>query len=201
MRWLSLGGLAFVACFAVAVALYGSGAGREPAQIVAFYGSQGDRLRQIGGFAALLAGCVLLFGYIAVLVREMVREEPLSTLAVLSGGASTLLIAVANALWSATAFTGEIESNYRISPAAHLLIEDAGFVVLITAMVLAIPFVAVVSFASWRARRAPVWFAWLGGMCLVGLAAAYWYWPLAAYLVWIASGSGLLVRRDRGDER
>ena len=37
MRWLPLSGLAFVGCFAVSVALYGSGAGSDPAGIVAYY--------------------------------------------------------------------------------------------------------------------------------------------------------------------
>jgi hypothetical protein len=196
VRWLPLSGLAFVVCFALAVGLYGSGAGSDPAGIVAFYGSRADRLRQIGGFSVLLAGCVFLLLYVAVVAREHVREEPLATVALLSGSASTLLIAISNALWAASAFAGEIEPNFRIGPAAHLLIEDAGFVVLVTAMVLAIPFVASVSVASWRSRRLPTWFAAMGGVCVAGLAGAYWYWPLVAYLIWIGCGSALLLRQQ-----
>ena len=69
VRWFPLSGLAFTLCFALAVALYGSGAGSNPAAITAYYASSANRLRQIEGFAALLGGCVFLLGYVVVLVQ------------------------------------------------------------------------------------------------------------------------------------
>ena len=195
MRWLPLTGLAFAVCFALAVALYGSGAGSDPAAISAYYASSANRLRQIGGFAALLAGCVFLLGYVVVLVSAIVRNEPLRTIALLSGAGAVLLLAVGNALWAASAFVAEIERDYRINPQTHLLIEDAGFAVVVSAMAIAIPFVLSVSLAALRSRALPRWFALLGGLAAVGLAAAYWYLPLSAFLVWIACGSVLLARQ------
>jgi hypothetical protein len=194
VRWLPLSGVAFVACFALAVALYGSGAGNDPIEIVAYYASSANRLRQIGGFAALLAGCLFLLVYVVVVVREVVREEPLSTIALLGGAGAALLLAVGDALWAASALTAEIESGYRMSAPAHLLIEDAGFAVVVSGMAVAIPFVLAVSVATARSGRLPYWFALLGGVAVIGLAAAYWYLPLAAFLLWIACGSLLLAR-------
>lgn len=195
MRRLPLSGLAFVGCFAVSVALYGSGAGSDPAGIVSYYSSSTDRLRQIAGFGVLLVGCVFLLVYVVVLTRDVVPDEPLATVALLSGGGGTLLLAAGNALWASSAFTAELERNYRMSPQAHLLLEDAGFALVVSGMALAIPFVAGTSLAAVRSRRLPRWFGLLGAVAVVGLAAAYWYWPLAAFLAWIACGSVLVAAR------
>ena len=183
MRPLSLSGLAFVVCFAAAVAVYGSGAGSDPSSIAAYYADPSDRQRQIAGFAVLLVGCVLLLVYVAVLAREL--DEPLASVALVGGGASALLLALANALWAASAFTVEIERNYELNASTHLLLEDTGFGVFATAMAFAIPFVACIS------TRQPSWLAALGGLSAIGLAAAYWYWPVAVFLVWVACGSAL----------
>jgi hypothetical protein len=103
------------------------------------------------------------------------------------------LLAVGNALWAASAFTAEIESGYRVNPQSHLLIEDAAFVIVVSAMAIAIPFVAVSSVVASRTRRLPRWFAYLGIVAAVGLAGAYWYLPLLGFLVWISCGSLLLA--------
>jgi hypothetical protein len=194
MRWLPLTGLAFVGCFALAVGLYGSGAGSDPTAVVAYYATSADRLRQIGGFAVLLTGCVFFLVYVVVLVRAASVSEPLSTVALFSGGSAALLLAIGNALWAGSAFTAEIERNYRVPASTHLLIEDAGFVVVLSSMAMAIPCVLVVSLATWHSRRLPRWFALFGIVTALALAAAYWYWPLAVFLVWIACGSFLLAR-------
>jgi hypothetical protein len=102
---------------------------------------------------------------------------------------------VGNALWAATAFTAELESGYRTNPQAHLLIEDAAFIAVVSAMAMAIPFVAVTSLAASTSRQLPRWFGALGFFGILGLAAAYWYFPLFVFLVWIASGSLLLWGR------
>jgi hypothetical protein len=195
VRWLALTGLAFVGFFVLAILLYGSGAGSDPSQILAYYASSASRMRQIGGFASLLAGCVLLTAYVSVVSRQVVGDELLATIAIASGVGSALLLAVGNGLWAASAFTAELESGYRTNPQAHLLIEDAAFITVVSAMAIAIPFVAITSLSPSAARQLPGWFAVLGFFAILGLAAAYWYFPLFAFLLWIASGSLLLWRR------
>ena len=191
-RLSALSGLGFVACFAAAAALYGSGAGSHPAEIVAYYADHDDRARQIAGFAVLLAGCVLLLVYVGRLCRGT-----RAGLAVLGSGiAATALLAIANALWAASAFTVELEAGYRIDPRTHLLLEDAGFVTLVSAAALAIPFVTGVTLRALRGDGLPRWFAWLGGIAVLGLVTAYWYVPLAAFLLWVACGSVLLGLED-----
>jgi hypothetical protein len=70
--------------------------------------------------------------------------------------------------------------------------------VLVTAAALAIPFVVGSSLRAVRTIGFPRWFVPLGGVAAVGLAAAYWYWPLAAFLLWVACGSVLLALGDSG---
>jgi hypothetical protein len=196
VRWFPLSGLVFVGFFAAAVGLYGSGAGTGQSEIVAYYALETDRLRQIAGFAALLAGCLFLLLYIAALAHE-VGEGAASTVVRLSGGAATLLLATGNALWAASAFTTELERDYRINAQTHLLIEDAGFAVIVSGMALAIPCVAAASLALTHSKRLPHWFRLLGALAVAGLAAAYWYWPIGVFLAWIGCGSVLLARSPR----
>lgn len=185
----SLSGLGFVACFAAAAALYGSGAGSRPAEIAAYYARSGDRARQIAGFVVLLAGCVLLL----LFVGRLARVAGIGNAALGSGIAATALLALANALWAASALTVELEPGYRIDPSAHLLVEDAGFAVLVAAAALAIPFVVASSVRAVRTSGFPRWFVSLGGLATLGLSTAYWYWPLAAFLLWIACASVMLA--------
>ncbi|HEU5215652.1 MAG TPA: hypothetical protein VFU30_08935 [Gaiellaceae bacterium] len=191
-RLSALSGLAFVACFAAAAALYGSGAGDRSAEIAAYYADQGDRMRQIAGFAVLLAGCVFLLVY----VGRLCRSSGAGHAVVGSGIAATALLALANALWAASAFTVESEPGYRIDPRTHLLFEEAGFLVLVSAAALAIPFAVGIALRTRRGAGLPRWFGWLGGLTAVGLATAYWYVPLAVFLACIGCGSVLLALQD-----
>ena len=67
---------------------------------------------------------------------------------------------------------------------------------LVTAAALAIPFVVASSVRAVRTSGFPRWFTALGGLAGLGLAAAYWYWPLAVFLLWIACGNVLLTLRE-----
>jgi hypothetical protein len=166
-------GVAFVACFVVAAILYGGGAGSGAREIATYYEHHAGR--QVGGFAVLLAGCILLLVFV-------VRAAAGDLLATASGIGTTLLLAIGNALWAATAFAVEIEHGYHPARRSHLLVEDAGWVVIVSGAALAIPFVIAVSRASRRR-----WFRALGAVTVPALATAYWYAPLALFLAWIVA--------------
>lgn len=171
MRW---SGPAFVACFVAAAVVYGSGAGRSAAEIAAYYASSGDRARQIAGFGILLAGvlCLLLF------VAELPGTVPL-----VSGAAAAVLLTAANALWAGSAFTAHLEGASHVDANTHLMLEDTGFALFVASAACAIPLVADVS------RRGPRWFTLLGVVAVVGLATSYWYFPWAAFLVWVIAAA------------
>ena len=192
-RWTALSGAAFTLLFALAAILYGSGAGSDASQILVYYSRPAARRHQELGFAVLLVACLLLLHFVAVLRVRVARTSPASAVLLLSGGATVVLLMIANGLWAATAFTVEIQGGaVVVSPSAHLLLEDASFVLVVTAAAAAIPMVIVTCNEVLRRGGLPRWYAWLGWLAVAGLASAYAYFPLSAFLIWIAAGSLLL---------
>jgi hypothetical protein len=194
VRWSALSGIAFVACFAAAAGVYGSGAGSSAVEIVAYYSSAGNRTRQLVGFALLLVGALCLLLFVATIRKTLIHAELLGTVVVSCGAAAATLLTVANGLWAGTAFTAHLEGGARISPPAHLMLEDTGFGFFVAAAATAIPFVAATTIAAARDEHTPVWFAWLSAGAVAGLAAAYWYAPTALFLVWVLAASALVAR-------
>ena len=171
-------GVAFVASFALAAILYGGGAGGGAREIATYYEHHANR--QVAGFAVLLAGCIFLLVFV-------VRSAAGDLLATASGIATTLLLAIGNALWAATAFAVELEHGYHPARRSHLLVEDAGWVAIVSGAALAIPFVVAVTRASGKR-----WFRVLGAITVPALATAYWYAPLVVFLAWIVTADLIL---------
>jgi hypothetical protein len=196
MRWRALSGTAFVVTTAAAIGLFGSGAGRQSAEILAYYSNHGDRVRQIAGFYMLGVGVLFFVWFAGVLGRTL--EAPL----VLAAGsvAGTLLLG-ADALWTATAVTVQHERGFVLDPNTHLIIEDAGFVVFLAAMLGAAGFVATASVAIVRKGAMPRLLGWLGFPVAASLTAAWYYLPLFALLAWVLAASLLLLFAKTGEAR
>jgi hypothetical protein len=143
----AVSGLGFVVCFVVGAVIYGNGAGNSASEITAYYARDSDRLRQIVGFAFVLAALVFFIVFVAAL-RRALRTGVAADAILAAGTGVAILIAAANALWAASAFTGEIKPNYHIDPRTHLLVEDAGFALLLSAAAFGIAFVAA-ALAGW----------------------------------------------------
>jgi hypothetical protein len=94
VRWVALSGAAFVVFFVVAVLLFGSGAGRQPAEIAAYYSDHGDRVRQILGFYVLGVAVFFLVWFSSVL-----RHTLDSPLVLATGTLTGALLLGAGALW------------------------------------------------------------------------------------------------------
>jgi hypothetical protein len=197
MRWHALSGAMFVAAFAAAAVLYGDGAGSDPASISAYYSRPSSWRHQEFGFILLLAGCLFLAHYIAVLRARVATTGSTGTIVVVSGAATVGLLMTGNALWAGTAFFVQIQGGGGLpaDPVTHLVVEDTGFALVISAAAAAIPLVLATSWATLRRECLPRWFAALGAATALALAAAYWYVPLALFLLWTATGSVLLSRR------
>jgi hypothetical protein len=147
----AVSGLGFVVCFVVGAVIYGNGAGTSASEITAYYARDSDRLRQIVGFAFVLAALVFFIVFVAALRRALPTGVGADTI-LAAGIGVAILIAAANALWAASAFTVEIEPNYHIDPRTHLLVEDAGFALLLSAAAFGIAFVAA-ALAGWVFSR------------------------------------------------
>lgn len=189
MRWEAVSGAAFVVFFLIAVLLFGSGAGRQPAEIAAYYGDHGDRVRQIAGFYTLAVAVLFFVWFASVLCRTL--DAPL----VLAAGTLTgALLLGADGLWAATAITVQHEEGFVLDPSTHLIVEDAGFALFLAAMLAAMGFVATASVAILRTRRLPSTLGVVGFLVAASLAAAWYYLPLFALLAWVLAVSLLSLR-------
>ena len=185
----TVGGIGFVAAFVVGSIVYGSGAGSTDAEITSYYASHGNRLHQLVGFALIIVAVALFVVFVAGLADVLPPRR--AVVAYLSGGCAAALLFGANALWAASALTVELESGYRIDERTHLLLEDAGFALFLSAAAVAVPLVAAVSLWGAYAR----WFAGAGIVVAIALAASYWYFPFLAFLAWVALAALLEPRR------
>jgi hypothetical protein len=185
----TLGGIGFVVAFVAGVIAYGSGAGTSNADIVSYYASHGNRVHQIAGFALVVVAVVFFVVFVAGVGAALPPGR--SVVAFVSGGSAAALLFAANALWASSALTVELESGYRIDPQTHLLIEDAGFALFVSAAAAAVPLVVAVSLSGSYVR----WFAPAGIVAAVALAASYWYFPFFAFLAWVALAAVLQPRR------
>jgi len=138
---------------------------------------------------------MLLALFVAGLRWQATRTEPWSSLMFGTGMALVLCLAIANTLWASSAFTELIEKSYVIDPKSHLLFEDSGFAFLVSGGAMGAAFVATTSIGGAMDRLLPRWVAWLGLPVSLALLAVYWYWPLAAFFVWIAVVGVLELRR------
>ena len=104
----------------IAVLLFGSGAGRQPAEIAAY--TETTEIASGRSRASTLGIAVLFFVWFSnVLYRTL--DAPLVLAAGTLAGA---LLLGADGLWAATAITVQHE-RVRSRPSTHLIIEDAGF--------------------------------------------------------------------------
>jgi hypothetical protein len=83
------------------------------------------------------------------LVKKLATQA-LGLLATASGIATTLVLAIGNAPWAATAFAVELERGYHPARRSHLLVEDAGRVVIVSGAALATAYGTSRSPSSWR---------------------------------------------------
>jgi hypothetical protein len=108
--------------------------------------------------------------------------------------ANAALLLAADALWAATAVTVEHERAFRLDPSTHLIVEDAGFVLFVAAMLAALGFVVAASVAELRTRALPRTLAVIGFPVAASLAAGWYYIPVFALLAWVAAASVFLVQ-------
>jgi hypothetical protein len=191
VRWPALSGTAFVLLFVAAVLLFGSGAGRQPAEIAGYYANHADRVRQIAGFYALGVAVLFLIWFSRVLRR--VLDAPLVFAFGLLTGA---LLLGAGGLWAASAVTVQHERGFVLDPDTHLIVEDTGFVFFLAAMLAAMGLVAAASTAILRTRALPAPLGALGLLVAASLAAAWYYLPLFGLLAWIFAASLLCLRAE-----
>ena len=129
--------------------------------------------------------------FVVVSSRSFIADRLWSDVSIVSGAIASGFLFMANTLWAATAFTVTIQRGYSVSGPTHLIVEDAAFACLVTSMAAGLPWVVIGSFGT----RAPRWLGPVGIVSAIGQVLAYWYLPLAAFLLWVAAASIWLAIR------
>lgn len=193
----ALAGLSFIALYVAAFAL-GIEVGASDEQILDHYADAGNRAREFAAFF-LIAATGLSYLVFAVLLRSLiVREETgtgvLAALTLASGATTTALVLAGNAVSRATAFAA-MDDDFDLEPNTRRLLENAGFLLFVSATLAAIVLVVNVSLAALRCGILPRWLGWAGFPVALLLPLAIAFVGFLVLMLWVGAVSMALVRR------
>ena len=199
-RWGPAAGVLSVACFVVALLLFGSTPGSDDSdqKIVSYYADHAHQVRSIVGFFVLFAALLLFLAFLSLLRGRLVDAEGapgrLSALAFAGGVASTMLLMAANALGAAPAVVVNETSKFTLDPDTYRLFNDLSYLFLISGVMTAIALVATTSFLVMRTRAVfPRWFAWFGYFAALTFVVAVFFFPFLILWLWILLASLLML--------
>ncbi len=193
-RWGALAGAAFVVLYVAAFSL-GIEVGDSDSEILDYYADSGNRTKEAVAFF-LIAGAALAFLLYATALRNlvaMVEEEtrPLTALAWAGGAVAAALLLAGNAVSRATAFAAMTE-GFEVVPDTREMLETAGFLLFVSAMLAAILLVVAVSLAALRYGVLPRWLAWAGFVTAALLPLAIAFVGYLVFLAWVLAVSAVL---------
>ena len=198
-RSAALAGLSFVALYIAAFAL-GIEVGASDQQILDYYADAGNRAKELAAFF-LITAAGLSYLVFAVLLRSLiVREETgtgvLAALTLASGATTTAVILAGNAVSRATAFAA-MDDDLELEPNTRRLLENAGFLLFVSATLAAIVLVVSVSLAALRCGILPRWLGWAGFPVALLLPLAIAFVGFLVLMLWILAVSFTLLLRPR----
>ena len=196
-RKAALAGLAFVVLYVAALAL-GVEAGATDAEILEHYGDDGARTREVVAFF-LIAAAALAFVVFAAALRELVRSagqaaELLASIGFAGGIVCAALLLVGNSVSRGIAFASGSD-EFSLDPDLYRLIDDTGFLLLVSGVYAAILLVAAVSIAAIRGSVFPRWLGWAGLVAAVLLTLAIVLVGFFVLFLWVLAVSGVLGLR------
>ncbi len=203
ISWERLAGLTavvFVGLYVVAFAL-GIEVGASDREILEHYADNGKRVQEVVAFFLIAAAALMLVvfaGALRALIARTERETSmLAALAWAGGIVAAGLVLVGNAVSRATAFIA-MSDEFVLDPNTRRLVDQAGFLILVSGAFAAILLVAATSLAALRYRVLPRWLGWAGFPAAVLLAV-----PFLGFLVFVAwmltVGAILALRRTPQD--
>lgn len=200
----ALAGPAFVVLWFGAFTL-GIEVGPSNREISEHYADDGARTREAVAFF-LIAAAALAFLVFVCAVYSLVRRAEegrtlLGPLALGGGAACAALLLAGNAVSRATAFAA-MDDAFQLDPDHRRLFEDAGLLLLASAMIAAIPFVCALSVAGLRHALLPRWLAWAGFPAAALLPLAVSFVGFLVFALWvIAVSAALALRGPRREQR
>jgi hypothetical protein len=194
-RWSALTGVLFVAFLVVGVALSGD-TGDTPGKLQSYYADSGNRAKEFAAFFLIVAACLAFLSFLGTLRAALVRAEggpgTLSALVFGPGVAFVVLLAVGNALSRAPAALAD-ESHFTLNPQTAELFDDAGYMTIVTGVMVAAIFVISASTAALRTGVLPSWLGWVGLVVAVVMLFAIFFIPILIFLIWVLLVSIVMV--------
>ena len=169
------------------------------AKIISYFASGSHRVHGIVGFFVFFAGILLLLAFLVVLRERLLAAEGepgrLTRLAYGAGIASVPLWGVSALFASATTFATEETSRFQVDPNTFRLFADSAYVTWVSAVMVSTLLVWGTSAVALRTGLLPRWLGRLGIVVGLSQLAAYLFFPVFAWWIWVVLTSLLLVRR------
>jgi hypothetical protein len=200
-RWAALSGALFVVLWATAYLILGGTveSGNSDAEILAYFGDEGQRARGVVALFVLLAASLSFIVFLSVLRARLAQVEGgaavWATAAFGAGLVSTALWAVAAALYVLPYLEWGSNGGYRLDLDAYRLLSNAGFIAWVSAGTTMSVLVLATSVLGIRARVVPRWLSWVGFAVAVSLLASFLVIPVIVLLAWLLTVSITLVWR------
>jgi hypothetical protein len=186
-RWDYVSGVIFVVLFIVSFAVAGDPGG-TPTKVEAFYADSGNRNKQFLAFFLFLAGLLAFLWFLGALRRTLLRAEgepgTFTALAFGSGLVSAALMLGAIAMFVAPAGAGE-DKDFKVVGDTVNVVQSAGYVLLVSAVVMAAWLALGTSLVALRTLVLPRWFAWFGVAAAVAMLFGVFFIPLFAFPLWV----------------
>jgi hypothetical protein len=194
-RLAGLTALVFVGLYIVAFAL-GIEVGASDREILEYYADSGNRVEEVVAFYLIAAAALTLVVFTASLRALIARAEQetaiLAALAWAGGISAAVVLLVGNAVSRGTAFIA-MSDEFVLDPNTRRLVDQVGFLILVSGALAAILLVAATSLAALRHGLLPRWLGWTGV-----LAAALLVVPFLGFLVfaaWVLTVGAVLALR------
>jgi hypothetical protein len=204
-RWAPICGLVFVVLIVVGFAVAGSSPSTDDsnAKIAAYLAKSSNQDKNLVAFVLLMAAMLFLIGFFAALRTRLTAAERgvgrLGSLAFGAGIASTVFLVTAICMFISTVLTAGDADKFTIDPGLYRLTQDMGYELWVASAVVG-------SLAMWATAGAvlktgvlPRWYAWFSVVTGVISLAAFFFFPIFVYWLWIAVSAILLVLRPEVD--
>jgi hypothetical protein len=192
--------------FVVGFILLGALSGNSPdyrssnSDITAWYASHSHRVRDLAGIFVLAVSATFFLWFLGRL-RELLRSVEgnggrAASIALASGAALIILLAVAGSDFSSIAFVvSEAGNKFALDPNTFRLLSGFGYLTYVVAFMLGAPLAFAVGLTAWRTRILPRWLAASSFVAGIGALASFTFLTSLVYIAWVLLLSGYLTFR------
>jgi magnesium-transporting ATPase (P-type) len=186
-RWSALAGVLFVALFAIALALSGN-TGGGPDEVTKWYADDGNQTKSFVAWFFYVGSAIAFLSFLGTLRDMLVRAEAgpgtLSALVFGPGVAFTALYDAAVSLFAAPAALAN-DSDFKLDPNTAEVFSNAGYLTLVSGVMVASIVVLATSTAALRTGVLPAWLGWIGLVVAVIMLFAVFFVPILVFMAWV----------------